>query len=205
MNNTIGGYTFKDSKMLGCALTHASHSENNYERLEFLGDSILDFLVADLLYENKNLKEAELTRARASLACEDYLCKVFDKLGIEKMVRLGKSCKTLTKAIRADIIESLLATIYIESGIEECKQFIVRNFDINVDDSKDYKTLFLEYVQKHKKEYSFNLVGTTGPAHDLCFYVELCVDGKVFSGSDKVKVGAEKECARQALKHFKQI
>ena len=76
MSKTIGGYTFKNMSVLTLALTHSSFSENNYERLEFLGDSILDFLLADILYENKKYKEAELTRARANLACEEQVAQM---------------------------------------------------------------------------------------------------------------------------------
>ena len=98
--NNIGGYAFKNLNMLTEALTHSSFSSKNYERLEFLGDSILDFLVADILYVNKNYKEAELTRARANIVSEESLSKVFDTLKIEDRVKLGKSCRQITKAIK---------------------------------------------------------------------------------------------------------
>lgn len=204
MSKTIGGYTFKNMSVLTSALTHSSFSENNYERLEFLGDSILDFLIADILYENKKYKEAELTRARANLACEENLSEVFDGLNLQNEVRLGKSCKTLTKAIKGDIIESLLATIYLESGIDACKKFIISNFNLNASNKKDPKTSFQEYAQKYKYSYEYKLIKTEGPAHNLVFFIELYLNGKcVSSASAKSKIEAEKECAKIALKNIK--
>ena len=204
--NSIGGYTFKTKDLIETALTHTSFSKNNYERLEFLGDSILDFLVAKVLYKKTNLKESELTRARASLVSEDYLCKIFDALNIKEFVNLGKSCKNITKAIKADIIESIVAVIYLESGINACEKFIKANFDLNANQNKDYKTLFQEYAQSKKIEYSYVLNKTEGPAHALVFYIDLFVAGKkISSASANSKTNAEKKCAKSALEHFKQI
>ena len=200
MNKTIGGFTFEDSQMLSQALTHSSYSENNYERLEFLGDSILDFLIADILFDNKKLKEAELTRARASLACEDNLSKVFDGLNLNNQVKLGKSCKVLTKAIKADIIESILACVYLQGGILSAKQFILDNFNLNVDDAKDYKTAFQEYAQKYRYNFMYKLDKTEGPAHKLVFYISLYMnDEKVAEAQGNSKLEAEKKCAKIAL------
>ena len=197
---TIGGYEFKNQKMLEMALTHSSYGSKNYERLEFLGDSILDFLVADILYENKNLKEDELTRARANIVSEENLCLVFDNLNINNLVKLGKSCKTISKAIKGDIIESIIATIYIESGIISCKQFILNNFDLHVRQNKDYKTAFQEFAQKYKYSFNYVLEKTDGPAHKLMFYISLYVnENKVSSGVASSKLEAEKECAKIAL------
>lgn len=204
--NNIGGYTFINQKNLQQALTHASLGYKNYERLEFLGDSILDFLIADILFQNKSLKESELTRARANIVSEDNLSKIFDTLNLEKEVHLGKSMSGITKAIKADIIESLLACVYLESGIEECKKFILNNFNIKVDQNKDYKTQFQEFAQKYKYSFEYVLTKTTGPAHDYTFFVSLIVNGnEVSSAFAKSKVEAEKECAKIALDHFKQI
>ena len=118
----IGGYEFKTS-LIDTAFTHSSKSAENYERLEFLGDSILDFLIADILYKNNNLKEDELTRSRANIVSEENLSKVFDSLNLQKMVKLGKSLKVVTKAIKCDVLESVIATIYLESGLNACQKF----------------------------------------------------------------------------------
>ncbi len=198
--NKIGNYTFTNSDLLNMALTHSSYSENNYERLEFLGDSILDFLIADILYKDNKLKEAKLTRARANIVSEEALSVVFDTLNISDMVKLGKSCTNITRAIKADVIESLIAVIYLESGLNACVKFINDNFDLKVKDYKDYKTQFQEYAQKNKLKYEYKLIKTEGPAHNLLFYIELVVNNvPVSNACAKSKVEAEKECARLAL------
>ena len=195
----IGGYTLK-SNIIQNALTHSSYSENNYERLEFLGDSILDFLIADILYKTEKYAEDELTRARASIVSEDSLCIVFDKLNIAHMIKLGKSCPHLTKAIKGDIVEAIVASIYLEAGLDECKKFVLQNFDLSPNENKDYKTLFQEFAQKYKFDFSYNLEKTEGPAHDLTFYISLIVDSKQIAyASAKSKTEAQKECARIAL------
>lgn len=196
---SIGGYTFK-SDIINSALTHSSYSSSNYERLEFLGDSILDFLIADILYKSKNYKEDELTRGRASIVSEDNLSIVFDKLNIEHMVKLGKSCPQVTKAIKCDIVESIVASIYLESGLEVCKKFVMDNLCLNVSQEKDYKTKFQEYAQKNKLSFVYELEKTEGPAHDLTFYVSLYVNNELTaSANGKSKSDAEKKCAKNAL------
>ncbi len=203
MNNIIGGYKFSSTKNLDMALTHSSFSSNNYERLEFLGDSILDFLVAEILFKNNNLAEAELTRARAHLVSEENLCKVFDKLEISQFVKIGKSLRQITKAIKGDVLESIIGAIYLESGIDACKQFILNNFELSVCETKDHKTLFQEFAQKYKYVYEYVLEKTEGPAHALVFYMSLLVNGeKVAQASAKSKMEAEKLCAEIALKYF---
>lgn len=203
--NNIGGYTFKDEKLMLQALTHSSYSANNYERLEFLGDSILDFLIADILFKDLYLKEENLTRARANIVSEESLSKVFDKLNIENFLRLGKSTPVATRAIKCDVVESLIAVVYLESGLDGCLNFINKNFDLSLRDSKDYKTKFQEFAQKRKLKYKYVLEKTEGPAHKLTFYVGLFVnDNKISSAIAASKAAAEKECAKIALEVFKQ-
>lgn len=195
----IGGYTFKTNQIQK-ALTHSSFSHENYERLEFLGDSILDFLVAEILFNTENFAEAELTRARASLVSEENLSKVFDSLKIEKMINLGKSCPRLTRAIKGDMVEAIIACIFLESGIDECKNFVLRNFKLFISNEKDYKTQFQEYAQKNKLDFNYELIKTDGPAHDLTFYVTLFTNGKeIATAHAKSKLEAQKQCAKVAL------
>ena len=199
----IGGYTFK-TNMIESALSHSSYSANNYERLEFLGDSILDFLVADILYKTESYAEDELTRARASIVSEESLCSVFDSLNIEHLVNLGKSCPHITKAIKGDIVEAIVASVYLESDLKTCKNFVLQNFNMSPNEQKDYKTLFQEYAQKFKLDFSYILEKTEGPAHDLTFFISLIVDGKQIAyASAKSKSEAQKECARIALEKLK--
>lgn len=199
---SIGGYCFK-SNYINTALTHSSFSSNNYERLEFLGDSILDFLIADILFKSESYKEDELTRARASIVSEESLSVVFDSLNIGKMVKIGKSCPCVTRAIKCDIVESIVASIYLESGLEACKTFIINNFNLHASEQKDYKSLFQEYAQKNKLQFEYKLEKTDGPAHNLTFYINLNVNNQtIASASAKSKAEAEKLCAKIALKNL---
>ncbi len=199
--NSVGGYKFKNATLMQTALTHSSFSARNYERLEFLGDSILDFLIADVLFKNNSLSEQELTRARANIVSEQNLSEVFNTLNLESMVKLGKSLKKVTNAIKCDVVESIIGAIYLESGLEECYKFVNKNFNIKVEQAKDYKTQFQEFAQKHKYTYEYILTKTEGPAHALTFYITLMVNGKeVSSAVASNKLIAEKECAQKALK-----
>ena len=199
----IGGYVFK-TNLINTALTHSSFSSINYERLEFLGDSILDFLIAEILYKSLNYKEDELTRARANIVSADNLSKIFDRLNIEHMVKLGKSCPYVTKAIKCDIVESVIACVYLESSLDNCIKFINNNFNLNPSERKDFKTEFQEYAQKNKFQYNYVLIKTTGPSHNLTFYVGLLVNNKkISSATAKSKAEAEKNCAKIALEYFK--
>lgn len=200
---SIGGYNFK-SNLIQTALTHASFSSANYERLEFLGDAILDFLIADILFKNNKFSEQELTRARSNLVSEESLCIVFDKLNLSNQVKLGKSCKNITKAMKGDFIESIIATIYLEEGLNACIEFIYNNFELLPNNIKDYKTQFQEFAQKYKYNYEYKLEKTEGPAHALTFYISLYVNNKIISTASATnKLEAEKECAKQALELLK--
>ena len=147
--NRVKDYTFKNPKLLERALTHSSYSKENYERLEFLGDSILDFIVGDFLYERVEDGEGKLSKLRASFVSEQYLHKIFDELNISKYVKLGKSYKTeLTKAVKADIFEAIVASIYLDGGLDEAKKFIVSTLKLgNYKTIKnlDYKSQIQEY------------------------------------------------------------
>ena len=201
----IGGYQFKNHQMLSWAFTHRSFSKNNYERLEFLGDSILDFLVAEILYSNNNLSESSLTRKRANIVNENSLSFAFDNLNLQKYVKLGKSCPEVTKAIKCDVFESIVACVYLEAGLDVCKQFIKDNLNFSIEDEKDEKSLFQEYAQKNKLQFEYVLDKTDGPAHHLKFFMSLVVNGKnIASANAHSKIEAEKKCAKIALEIIKE-
>lgn len=149
------GYNFKNKELLNRALTHSSKSADNYERLEFLGDGILDFVVGEYLFKQSDMDEGKLTVLRSHFVSEANLCKVFDKLQLEKDVVLGKSYQgAISKAIKGDIVEAIIAGIYLDSGLERAKEFIVKNLELKtyksvVDDN--YKSKLQELIQSSFK------------------------------------------------------
>ena len=196
-------YKFKNSELLERALTHASKSEKNYERLEFLGDSILDFLVGEYFFKNCSDDEGKLTVLRSHYVSENYLANVFDLLEIEKDVKLGKSYQgKLSKAIKGDIVEALLGAIYLDAknnGIEEARNFILENFALDtykniVNDN--YKSQLQELVQgsfKCKMQY------VTEPISNgfiSSFYLD---EDKISSATGQSKLEAKQKEAKKAI------
>lgn len=188
------------------ALTHSSYSINNYERLEFLGDSILDFVVGEYYFNIRTLSEQELTRIRSHKVSEENLSKVFDLLNIHDDIRLGKSMQNrITNSIKCDMMEAIIAAIYLTFGINYVKQFIIELLDLKTySDLKDYKSMFQEYAQETKLNYCYETYKTDGDAHELTFFVKLIVNGSEISrASANKKSDAEKICAKIALNILK--
>ena len=210
------GYKFKNTELLKMALTHTSYAyENNvksYERLEFLGDSILEFVCSEYLFENYNhLSEGEMTKVRAYAVCEDNLFSVAKKHNFSDFLYLGKSeigSKDDKKAILADTVEAIIAAIYIDSGsIEYSKKFIIDNIKDSIEYSskhvgeKDYKSALQEKLQVNGDiSIKYNIISEKGPDHDKLFTAEVVVDGKmVATGTGRSKKHAEMEAAKLAL------
>ena len=195
------GYEFKDVKILERALTHSSLSEQNYERLEFLGDSILDFLVGEYFYKNCNEKEGKLTVLRSCYVSENYLAKIFDKLNLRLLVKIGKSCQgEISKAVKADIVEAIIAAIYLDGGIENAKEFIGFHFDLhnykNISDS-NYKSKLQELVQGNFKcKMSYVTVPSASGRFVSKFYMD---EDEISEGEGKTKQEAEQMAARFAI------
>lgn len=197
----------KHNKDIYCqALTHASYSQINYERLEFLGDSILDFVVGEYYFNNKDLSEQELTRIRAYKVSEEYLSSVFESLNLNADIKLGKSMNgIITKSIKCDMFESIIAVTYLTFGLEYTKKEIIHLLDLqNYKDEKDYKTLFQEYAQEKKLHYCYDNYKTEGKAHNLVFFIRLIVENnEIANASANKKIDAEKICAKIALEKLK--
>ena len=210
------GYTFKNKELLKNALTHTSyayekHVESN-EKLEFLGDSILEFISSKYLYNNfPKLSEGEMTKVRATIVCEDSLYKIAKKHNFSDFLFLGKSelasHSEVRKAIMADSVEALIAAIYFDSGLEEAERFIVENLkeealvaSKNVG-QKDYKTVLQEKLQARGEVHiKYEIIKEEGPDHDKKFTARVSCDGKVLAtGEGKTKKAAEMEAARSAL------
>jgi ribonuclease-3 len=210
------GYTFKDEQLLKTALTHTSYAYENkvksYERLEYLGDSILEFISSKYLFENfKNLSEGEMTKVRAYAVCEDSLYKIALKHNFSDFLYLGKSEKatdTNKKAILADCVEAVIAAIYLDSNnIEIVQKFILENIKEQVEFGsknvgvKDYKTVLQEKLQIHGEvSIKYTIIKEEGPDHNKTFTAQVECDGKKLAiGSGRSKKRAEMEAARKAI------
>mgnify|MGYP002517036091 CR=1 FL=1 len=199
---SIGGYTFRDEQNITKALTHSSYSADNYERLEYLGDSILDFLVGKHFFVDKTLNEGMLTKLRAHYVSEENLSKVFDKLNVENYVKLGKSCKVLTKSIKCDMFEAITASVYLDSNIDRCEQFIEENIYIQkVEDIEiiDNKSLLQEIAQKHGQKVEYVLLEKLGQSHNPTFVVEAKLGGLTARAESSSKQDAEQKSAKIIL------
>ena len=210
------GYTFSNKQLLKTALTHTSfanyHGIESNEKLEYLGDSILEFITSKYLYNNfTNLTEGEMTKVRATVVCEQSLYEVAIRLGFSDFLITGcgerVNGKVNNKAILADSIEAVIAAIYIDSNIEEARKFIVNNLKEAAEISsknvgkKDYKTVLQEKLQVHGNlKIEYRLLESKGPDHDKFFVTEVLCDGKVLAkGEGKSKKIAEMEAAKIAL------
>lgn len=213
-------YTFKNKQLLKNALTHSSYANENRalkcpdnERLEFLGDSILGFVIADALYQQfPDKPEGELTRIRADLVCEGNLARVAAAIHLGDALLLGhgeaNSGGRKRDSIVSDAMESVLAAVYLDGGFDAAKAIILRLILGDVPEDKprvtDYKTLFQELVQQTKNQaIHYVLVGESGPDHDKHFKMEAILNGKIVGkGSGSSKKRAEQEAARDAIEHL---
>ena len=210
------GYRFRDRKLLETALTHSSyaneHKCKSYERLEFLGDSVLGFVTAEYLYGHcPSLPEGQLTKNRAALVCERSLCGFSRALEAGSFLRLSHGERHSggqdRPSILADVFESTIAAIYLDSGdLERAKSFILR-FIIpaakaqNAKPFKDYKTTLQEIIQQNPEEkLEYRVTGESGPDHDKHFAVEVRLNSNVIGkGGGRSKKEAEQQAAREAL------
>ncbi len=214
------GYTFKDKSLLNKALTHTSyayeHNVESNEKLEFLGDSILEFVSSIYLYQNyQNLKEGEMTKVRATVVCETSLHKIAQMHGFSDFLHLGKSERVVNKEVRpailADSVEAVIAAIYLDGGLEEAKKFIIENLKKPIKiasqhvGQKDYKTVLQEKLQQHGEvEIKYTIIKEAGPDHDKTFEAQVeCNHKKLAVGTGKSKKLAEMEAARKALQNIK--
>lgn len=214
------GYTFKNKNLLKTALTHTSYANDNKiesnEKLEFLGDSILEFITSKYLFDNyKNLKEGEMTKVRASVVCERSLYQVAVRHDFSDFLLLGRSEERSSgrekPAILADSVEAVIASIYMDSNMETTEEFIISNLKESIElasknvGMKDYKTVLQEELQKNGNvTIEYIVIEERGPDHDKEFVVEVKCDGKsLATGVGSTKKGAETEAAKIAIKSRK--
>ena len=214
------GYTFKQKELLKKALTHTSYAYekkvDSNEKLEFLGDSILEFLSSKYLFENyPNLKEGEMTKVRATVVCEKSLHKIAQKHNFSDFLYLGKSEQVTggknRPAILADSVEAVIAAIYIDGGLDKAEKFITENLKNEIEiatkhvGDKDYKTVLQEKLQEHGDvKIEYEITKEIGPDHDKSFEAQVSLNGKVLAkGKGKSKKEAHMEAAKKALENMK--
>lgn len=212
----IIGYHFREEGLLRQALTHSSfanekhmkkHSDN--ERLEFLGDAVLELVSSEFLFQNyPKLPEGDLTKFRASLVCEPTLAYCTKEMDLGKYLFLGKGENQtggrMRKSILSDALESVIGAIYLDGGFEEAKAFIHRFILTDIEHKKlfyDSKTSLQEVVQgRYTESLHYVLLAEEGPDHDKVFSVEARIGDRVIGqGSGHTKKAAEQEAAYQAL------
>ena len=212
-------YEFQNVNLLKNALTHSSYinegkspQTGNNERLEFLGDAILDAVISDYLYSRLgNVEEGELTKMRAVIVCERSLAVCGVKVSIGEYLRLGKgeenSGGRKRGSIIADALEAVIGAIYLDGGWDTVRDFVMHTFAELIEDAvsgklhMDYKTEIQERLQAHgEADIAYVIEKEEGPDHDKTFYANLVFRGSVIgSGSGRSKKEAEQQAAKQAL------
>lgn len=209
-------YRFQDDGLLRQALTHSSYANEmkinkygDYERLEFLGDAVLEFVSSDFLYrQRQETAEGDLTKLRASMVCEPALAYCAREFSLEQYILLGKGEEATggrsRDSIVSDVMEALIGAIYLDGGIEKASEFIRRFILSDLENKQlfyDAKTILQELVQQgNEGSLHYETVREEGPAHDKLFEVEAYVGKKkVGQGSGHSKKAAQQQAAYQAL------
>ncbi len=202
------GIVTEKEKLYIQAFTHTSysneHQTKNYERLEYLGDAVLELITSEYFYKNTKLKEGEMTKKRASFVCEKALAHYAKDINLPTYIKVGHGQEgNINDTIIADVFEAVLGSIYLSKGINAAKEFV--NLIIIPYIKKDfmffgdYKTLLQEYVQTDKKSLEYVLVSETGEAHNKVFEVEVRINNITYGkGIGKSKKEAEQQAAFDA-------
>ncbi|MBQ9267029.1 MAG: ribonuclease III [Clostridia bacterium] len=206
-------YEFHNKELLQVALAHTSYANEHKgqasnERTEYLGDAVLELISSEYIFKNyPNLSEGEMTKARAYAVCENSLVKVASKYHFEKFLLLGK-CETSgpRPSMLADSVEAVIGAIFLDSGFEAAKAFILPNIIPFIEEfvkggNKDYKTQLQEKLQVHGDvKIEYKLIAERGEDHEKVFEVEVYCDSKLLGkGQGKSKKEAEMEAAKAAL------
>lgn len=210
------GYCFRNKALLKQALTHSSYTNEqkinktpDYERLEYLGDAVLEMVSSAFLFEKyPDLSEGQLTRMRAMLVCGSSLAFCAKDIELGKYILLGKGEEATggrqKETITSDVVEAVIGAIYLDGGLEDASSFIHRVVLSDLENKQlfyDSKTLLQEYVQRESgSALSYVVVDEKGPDHDKEFIIEVRVNGKAMGrGIGKTKKAAEQKAAYEAL------
>lgn len=212
-------YTFKDKNLISTALSHSSYTNEHKnesvecnERLEFLGDAILGFVVGEYIYKKFRLwPEGKLTKLRASVVCETMLSKKGREMGINDALKLGRGEEHTggreRNSIIADAVESVIGAIYLDGGMEPARKFVLDMLTDEIEEISstvhilDAKTTLQEIIQRNSQEpIEYIITGESGPAHCKSFAVEVCHKNKILGrGRGHSKKEAEQKAAMEAI------
>jgi len=210
-------YHFRDVSLLRSALTHASSAESrrdSNERLEFLGDAILDLVVCQELFERlPNALEGDLTKIKSAVVSRRVCARIADRLCLPEALRLGQGMEAgehLPKSLAAGALESVIAAIYLDGGLESARRFILTQMDEEIrsatksDHQYNFKSQLQQYAQRHLNATPvYELLDEQGPDHAKCFEVAVSVGAQQFSGAwGPSKKEAEQKAAWLALKEL---
>ena len=213
-------YQFKDKHLLEQAITHSSYAnekkinhKDHYERLEFLGDAVLELVSSEILFRtHTTVSEGELTKLRSTMVCEQALVARAEEAGLKEFILLGKGEEATggreRPSIISDVMEAVIGAVYLDGGLAEAYNLIERLVIPHPDEPQiiyDGKTALQEYIQKgSQNEYYYEMVGESGPEHDKVFEVQVILNGvPIGRGKGKTKKGAEQNAACAALQNLK--
>ncbi len=217
LENKIG-YAFKDKELLKLALTHCSygaeHNVKHNQRLEFLGDAVLENVISNYIYHNFNdYDEGRMTRLRASVVSEEPLSGAAERIGLPEYVLLGAGERMSGGAnkpsVLSDTLESLFAAVYLDGGFYEAEKVILSVLEETLKDPSerpsDYKTALQEYLFRNGNvNIEYKLLSMEGPSHNATFTVEVLCNGKALgNGKGSSKKRAEQAAAKEALNKIK--
>lgn len=202
------GIDLPNSNLLSTALTHTSyaneHNCESYERLEFLGDAVLELVSSDYIYKNHNYDEGLMSKNRSLYVCENALYEYAKDINLKDYIKVGNGIKEPNKTVIADVFEAVIAVIYLELGIDKVtllfNNLIVPYIESNVDFLMDYKSTLQELIQTEQRSIEYSLIKEGGPAHKKYFIVEVKIDGIVYgTGKGRSKKEAEQHAAKEAI------
>ena len=207
-----------NKKIYTIAFSHSSYTnehkdKTDYERLEFLGDAVLELVMSDYLYRNFEEEEGEMTKWRANFVCENALFEYMTKLDLIKYIKVGHGeTGDIKKAIVADTFEALMGAIYLDQGYDKVKEValsIITPYVVNGNKTSflnDYKSILQEAVQTDRRSLVYDLVGEEGPPHDKTFTVVVKIDNVIYGkGSGHSKKDACQNAAHDALEKLARV
>lgn len=204
---------FNNKELLKASLTHPSYANEfggyDNQRLEFIGDAVVDLMTGEYLFRTTPEHEGTLTKKRANIVCEKSLAHFATLCALDKSLLLGKGEEKTggrgKDAIKADAFEAFIGAVYIDQGLEQCKKIfnkiIVPNLEYAYEETVDYKTTLQEYLQADKRSLKYEIIKETGEPHNKVFTSRVIIDGEIVLGIGKGRshLESEQNAAKAAL------